>query len=275
VQRSNTKEHLVLLNPPNPLCEDIVKVAREFIARFPDTTAAVGSTALAHFGHALFGNRNGSLAFLSTSFDTDVLALIDHLNQIQCGSHMGHRIAWTRYHPFLEFFEERVEGSIDGHVVITVFRGSQTVPSCGCAPDGLRIASFTQTLLIMRAMHLWHLIHDTGMQRAYMYKGLIDCMLSLRAKCSPTDVVGESSKLREFFLEFIGTPQRTMRVHMKKTDERMHSDMPKIHTARRNGNNKRNECAWFSYDPRKVSPEQSRFLCRRTFPVIDGTIKLL
>jgi hypothetical protein len=246
------------------------KTARHLFASMPLTTAAVGDCAFAHYSNKVDLTSSGPLltvSVISTCFERDALELMN-----RCNAACGPVIEWSRYHPLLELLEERIEGSIDGRVIITLFMGSQTVPSCGCSDiDGMRIASFTQSLLTARSMHMWHISQGTNVIRVREYESHIRELLLMR-ELSTLCVLDKTNPMREFYLEFIGTPQRTMRTHMKKTDERMSVPLPpRDRKDRKDRNHRHTECAWFSFDPKKTSAEQMRFLCRRTFPKIDGS----
>eukprot|EP00798_Chlamydomonas_sp_ICE-L_P014369 gene14369-20370_t len=74
-------------------------------------------------------------------------------------------------------------------------------------------------------MSAWHRAHadnthGTHENHKNEYTLQVRELLLLRGRSSQT-LLDNTNPMREFYLEFIGTPQRTMRVHMKKTDERM------------------------------------------------------
>eukprot|EP00798_Chlamydomonas_sp_ICE-L_P014370 gene14370-20371_t len=55
---------------------------------------------------------------------TDLKTLVELCGTVCAAEKNECAIVWTRYHQFLEILEERVEGCLDGRVIITLFGGS-------------------------------------------------------------------------------------------------------------------------------------------------------
>jgi hypothetical protein len=176
-------------------------------------------------------------------------------------------IKWKRYASVLEILDERVEGFIpDGSMrVITLFDSRwRVVPSCGISVDGLRVASFTQTMLNARAMQFWSIVYE-DIARFQHINRLMDSLLKLRRSkidesiknghgCVFTD---HDSVFRDFYLDYIGRPKHLMQVHMERTDERIaicgESEEP-----------------WFSFDPSRSKGYVNK---QHSFPISDGREK--
>ena len=268
-------------HPPedHPQAEALAGASRALFASRSMSCAAIGRTAISHFLmcckddietdtvehlRRLNGDTTRFVCVTSTKFTEDVNSLIATIDR------SGGIISWVFYYPFMDILDEHCVGSVDDVPFVMVLKSDHTpVPCCECSPvDGMRIASFTQTLLITRSMQLWCTSHDEDVARADRYNSISLLLMTLRNTSQFDDILDESNPMREFELDYIGHPQRPMRVHMGKTDERM--GMLRRH--KRGGD----ETAWFSFDPAKDGGggrKYADFSRKRTFLCIDGSIK--
>lgn len=175
-------------------------------------------------------------------------------------------IKWKRYASVLEILDERVEGfnPDNGSRVITLFDSLwRVVPSCGISSDGLRVASFTQTIMNAQALQFWCIMYDDVARFRHMGI-LMESLLRLRRDkieeantvCIFTD---PDSVFRDFYLDYIGRPKHLMQVHMERTDERIaicgESEEP-----------------WFSFDPSRHKGSVNK---QHNFPISDGREKCM
>lgn len=253
--------------------------SRSVLASRRDTAALIGAHALEFFSGVAEcldmaavseAVARGHVSAISTDFDADVMAVLEALEAVGGSS----RVRSVKFHPMMDILGRRTVIFVDDRPIATIVDAAhRPVAVChdGTRIEGhddgervggtkkecaVRIASFTTTLVAAMAFGvLARANRDAAAEKYFGWMARALCEARYRHHVAlGTNIVDPDNPFRDFRLRYIGRALAPMRAHMLQVDERMKHA------------NRKNEDAWFTYDPAKKNQKR-----RRGFPMMDGS----